>query len=601
MRDRLRRASVFLVFGLVAWEPLVSIILAAKHHLLLKLHGADLLLYAYSVWATESSALSPHSIELHQVAGIAAIICLVPAVWMLVSDPNQHLREAREGEVIPNPRRANSSGLGSAEWLPMVLAERRFPGPQRKYGGVVIGEAYRVDQDKSIPKEFGYPVAFASKKPKTWGRGGKANLLIDPCIEGSTHGTIISPSGGGKTVGFTIPTLLYWTGSAVVFDPPDTVRPMVTRARKAMGHKVYHIAPGKQGMNILAWIDINSPMAEPDVLEVLDWVCGPTSGKEGKEENDFTIAGRMVLAAVLADMLWDPTLPKAKKNLREFRQRVTISEKLLKRKLQDISVESVSPLARDNARSFFETYEKTFSGAAFHASIDSSCLGVRVWVDMLSNPDVDPDDIVRRPTTVFITIPMDHLAKQQALGRACVGVFQSALRRAQGKVFTERVLFLYEEARFLGRLAGLATMMVADRKFGATVVTVWQSEADIKSIWGTNASIFSANSSWTLYAAIDDEDTAKKVSSLVGRHTILTRTKGENRPAGSLVFGATSSNDGLSESGQPLISPEDVRLMRGDEQIVLIRSHRALRCGRALYYRRDDMDTRVDADRLVNA
>ena len=52
----------------------------------------------------------------------------------------------------------------------MQEALQLFPGPHPAYGGVVVGEAYRVDQDKTAEGRFN-PDA-----PSTWGKGGSAPI-----------------------------------------------------------------------------------------------------------------------------------------------------------------------------------------------------------------------------------------------------------------------------------------------------------------------------------------------------------------------------------------------------------------------------------------
>ena len=74
---------------------------------------------------------------------------------------------------------------------------------------------------------------------RTWGRGGSEPLLIDPCRTGSTHALVLAGSGGFKTTSIGIPTLLTWTGSAVVLDPSREIGPMVTAFRRQwLGHSV---------------------------------------------------------------------------------------------------------------------------------------------------------------------------------------------------------------------------------------------------------------------------------------------------------------------------------------------------------------------------
>jgi type IV secretion system protein VirD4 len=75
----------------------------------------------------------------------------------------------------------------------MEEAKERLPGPNRDFGGLVVGECYRVDQDK---KSRG---RFIPSNQQTWAIGGQAPLLIDPCEIGSTHAMLISGPAGYKT------------------------------------------------------------------------------------------------------------------------------------------------------------------------------------------------------------------------------------------------------------------------------------------------------------------------------------------------------------------------------------------------------------------
>src|SRR5689334_3440720 len=122
------------------------------------------------------------------------------------------LRPARPWDSPEQPVRSRSTLHDSADWLTTHEARSIFPGPR----GVVIGEAYRVDQDSVAG------VRFDPEKPATWGQGGKASLLIDPHTRNGGHGLVFAGMGAGKTKGIVAPSLdpIYgWPGSAVVLDP----------------------------------------------------------------------------------------------------------------------------------------------------------------------------------------------------------------------------------------------------------------------------------------------------------------------------------------------------------------------------------------------
>jgi type IV secretion system protein VirD4 len=51
-------------------------------------------------------------------------------------------------------------------------------------------------------------------------------------------------------------------------------------------------------------------------------------------------------------------------------------------------------------------------------------------------------------------------------------------------------------------------------------------------------------------------------------------------------------------TARPLILPEEVLRMRGDEQIIFTAGNAPLRCGRAIWFRRADMKSIARANRF---
>jgi type IV secretion system protein VirD4 len=122
--------------------------------------------------------------------------------------------------------RGRSDNYGHADWLSIRDARRLFPGPDESFGGIVVGEAYRVDQDRVARR------AFNPADKSTWGQGGTTPLLIDPCRTGSTHALVFAGPGGFKTTSVGVPTMLTWRGAAVVLDPSREIGPMVQDFRR---------------------------------------------------------------------------------------------------------------------------------------------------------------------------------------------------------------------------------------------------------------------------------------------------------------------------------------------------------------------------------
>jgi type IV secretion system protein VirD4 len=511
------------------------------------------------------------------------------------------LRPARPGEPVPEPVRARSDLHGSADWLSIKEAQVAFPGPHPSWGGVVVGEAHRPDIDA---KADGL-LPFDPEDRATWGRGGRAPLLVDPCTSTSTHGLVFVGSGGGKTAAVTLPSLdavSGWRGSAVVLDPGLQAAPMAADMRRGMGQKVVVLGPGFQGFNALDWITPDDPFSEVHVHSVIESI-GPEL-KEAAASGDngiFRVRGRELQVCILADMIWDSSLPASEKTLDTFAARVATPEKLMRQRLQDIHAGSASPLARRLAGTLMETHPRTFSGFYTQANGDVQWLAVRGYADMLSGNDFKTSELADGNLTVFIAIPMDTLLTSPQVGRTVVNALLNGVYRAQGKV-AKRVLFLLDEINLLGRMKALEVARDNGRKFGVTIVGMWQGVGQLEQTFGKDGkAAWYASASWRLYSGIDDDLTAEEVSKRCGTYTALARTEGNSTSSQSpwMKFGqrGRGENSGLSEQPHALITPAELRTkMRGDEAIILRRNTPPIRCGRAFYFRRPEMTGRLSPD-----
>ncbi len=538
------------------------------------------------------------------------LICLgVPVALFVLFDTSlvwaffngrrrRRLRAARPGQVPDAPVRALSDSFGNADWLPIDKLKALFPGPTEDYGGIVVGEAYRVDKSPAAR------IRFESDKPETWGQGGKAPLLIDPCKSGSTHGAVFAGSGGYKTTAVVIPTLLHWTGSAVVFDPACQIGPMIARARREMGQKIAEVRPGR-GMNVLAWINPAEPLAETHVQEIVAQLDGGDEGPDKKKsENEmFETRGRELMTCILTDLLWSDAAAELK-TLKEFRRRLTTPEKEMKKLLQEIYGGSKSPLARQLAGSLMGVFSETFSGIYSHATAATQWLGIAAYADMVSVGDFDPLELRNGKLTVLVQIPDRSLRNTPALGRLVIGTLLSVVYLADGAI-RGRVLYMLDEVNLLGRLKALADARDGGRKYGITMVLIWQSVGQVEGTWGKSGKTdWYTSTSWRLYAALDDPDTAKEVSATCGTYTIITPNEGESRSYNSGTNSAGSRSEGrsrgISERPRELIRPEELSTtMRADEQIMFVKNAAPIRCGRAIFYRRPEMAKLVDDDRFT--
>ena len=525
--------------------------------------------------------------------GVAAVfvgVCLAIRAWPVGS------------KSAPSLLRGRSDNFGHADWLPMDKARKRFPGPDPTYGGLVVGEAYRVDQDRAAKRGPFDPADKAS-----WGMGGKAPVLVDPCKSAATHALVFAGAGGFKTTGSGIPTLLTWTGAVVVLDPSREMGPMLRDYREqALGHQVVTLDPfvPGAGFNVLDWIDTTSPAAETHVDAVVGWISGEARPGEGGSSKFFGGRGRALIRCLLADLLWDPAVPADQKTLRTLRQRLVTPEDEMRELLETIHGASHSPKARDIAGTLKGAVKDTFSGIYQNADEDTAWLSTAAYAGLVSGSAFKTRDLVRGKLTVFVQIPLHVLQTTPALGRVAIGALLNAVYDADGALEGGRVLFLLDEVARLGYMNIIEVARDAGRKYGITLVLLYQSLGQLVSQWGKEGKqAWYDSSAWRLFATVQDPDTARELSAICGEYAVVSTSSGDTEGSQSRgAIGASSSSgrsENRSEMKRALIKPEELMQdTRADEAFVVMRGSPPLRCGRAIYFRRSEWANLVGKNRF---
>jgi len=77
--------------------------------------------------------------------------------------------------------------------------------------------------------------------------------------------------------------------------------------------------------------------------------------------------------------------------------------------------------------------------------------------------------------------------------------------------------------------------------------------------------------------------------------------KGSSRNIGwDTKSSASRKSESVNFQRRPLIMPHEItQLMRKDEQIIIVQGHSPIRCGRAIYFRRKEMNAAAEANRFV--
>ena len=479
------------------------------------------------------------------------------------------------------------------------MTERRLHqlamGGHPIHGGVVYGTACRADLH---PRQD----------------GGNAPLLVDRCLEDATHGLLFLGSGGGKTMGYVVPSLdseVGWRSNVFVNDPSSQAGQMCADMRRKDGQRVVFIGPPEPGMdrvgfNVLAWIDPAHPLFEEHVWSAVDTLGRELPKTESNDPNGmFKIQGKALQACILADMLIDPSIPAQGKNPRLFAERIATPERQMKGLLETINLESTSRMARLLAGTLMDVHPKTFSGICVEATADLRWLMTESYADLVSGTalgSLKAAEFTRGNVAVFLQLGVKTMQDTPQIGRAILNAVLNDIYRTDGQS-GKRYLLLLDEIDLFGRLQALLTAGSQGRKYGVTVLGMWHSLGQMEGTWGKDGmKAWRANASWEAYSAMDPE-TAKDVSERCGEYTVVVETEGRssNWQNSINLFGrsrGTNQSTGLQK--RRLLSPyEAERGLRKDEQIVFRRGEASpIRSLKAYYFRRPDMAARVGRDQF---
>ncbi|MBZ9603378.1 Ti-type conjugative transfer system protein TraG [Phyllobacterium chamaecytisi] len=501
------------------------------------------------------------------------------------------LRVALTGNAAfasPKPRRIRGKRAmhGESDWMKLADADKLFA----ETGGIVIGERYRVDKDGVGS------LSFRADNPQTWGAGGRSPLLCFDGSFGSSHGIVFAGSGGFKTTSVTIPTALKWGGSLIVLDPSNEVAPMVSAHRASADRDVFVLDPKNTatGFNALDWIGQFGGTKEEDIASVASWIMSDSGGARGVRDDFFRASALQLLTALIADVCLSGHTATSDQTLRQVRRNLSEPEPQLRQRLQEIYDNSNSDFVKENVAAFVNMTSETFSGVYANAVKETHWLSYANYAALVSGTTFSTSDLAAGNTDVFINVDLKTLETHAGIARVIIGAFLNAIYNRDGTM-KGRALFLLDEVARLGYMRILETGRDAGRKYGITLVMIYQSIGQMRETYGGRdaASKWFESASWISFAAINDPETADYISRRCGMTTVEI-----DQVSRSFQAKGSSRTRSKQLAARPLIQPHEVLRMRADEQIVFTAGNAPLRCGRAIWFRRDDMKACVGENRF---
>jgi type IV secretion system protein VirD4 len=443
------------------------------------------------------------------------------------------------------------------------------------------------------------------------GEGDAAPVSHPLHYAGARHLLTVAPTRSGKGVSSIIPNLLTYPGSALVVDPKGENALITARCRGArLKQRIalldpWNIAAGKLGVkptsfNPLDWIKAD----DPDAIENAFLLADALVISEGQGEGRFWDDEAKALLSGL--ILYVATAPAEASNrtLGRVRDILTLDAEGLDdiwRKMYAHPNPVVSTTGARTAAKDAKLFSNVMASAQSHTHfLDSPRIR-----ESLARSDFSFDKLKSEAMTIYLILPADRL---KTFDRWLRLLIQQAIMTNARNVAVKpekSVLFLLDEMASLGRLESVETAYGLMAGFGMQLWGIVQDLSQLARIYGeTGWQTFISNSGVIQYFGSRDKMTAEYFSALCGVTTIevhnfswavgraVSWATGSSRgPGGSTSTSTHTTSDswtrtnGTSEAQRHLAYPDELMVLRGDQQIVFVENLDPIPAQKVIWYK----------------
>ena len=404
---------------------------------------------------------------------------------------------------------------------------------------------------------------------------------------GPAHLLTIAPTRTGKGVGTIIPNLLDYAGPVVCIDPKGENARITARHRGNFG-PVHVLDPfGVTGLpgaafNPLDRIDPAGLDLADDCMTLADALVYDAPGEAGEahwnEEAKALIAG-IILAIVTSE-------PPATRTLATLRDRLTLAPQAFAAMLE--AMQAQGGLAARAANRHLGKSDREAAGVLSAAQRHTHFLDSPRMTAVLGHSDFTFADVKAQPTSVYLVLPPDRLATYARWLRLMLAQGLTDLARAPASP-ARSVLFLLDEFAALGRLEPVERAMGLMAGYGIQLWPILQDVHQLRALYERRAGTFLSNAGVLQVFGVNDHDSAKLVSDLLGQETVVFETMSR-----AIDAEETGISFGAQHVGRPLLTPDEVRTLREDLQLVFLAGQRPIVAAKLKYYADREFAGRFD-------
>lgn len=423
--------------------------------------------------------------------------------------------------------------------------------------------------------------------------GRKGNRLF--CFGGSEHVLVYAPTRTGKGVGYVIPNLLNWPDSVVVLDVKKENFEKSAGFRAAHGQDVYLFNPLDEHRRTARYNPLSYVRSDPDDLyDDLQRIAVMLFPSESRGDPFWFESARSAFVAIGGYVSETPGLPFT---IGEILRQLSSTHDLKKHfeKIIEARKSGLSPLSRHCVTALNDFL------AASENTMNSVRKTVTARLGLWFNPRVDAATaesdfdlrlLRQQPMSIYLGVTPDNLDR---LGPLLNLFFQQVVDLNTRELpehnprLNRKLLLLLDEFAALGNVHVLAKSVAFLAGYGVRLLTVIQSPAQLRAIYGVDPSKnIIANHAVEVVFAPKEQDVAHELSERFGYDTVKATSR--SGPKG-LAMRALSET--VSEQRRALMLPQELKLLPKSKAIILMAGVPPIVAEKIIYY-----EDRVFAERV---
>ena len=408
--------------------------------------------------------------------------------------------------------------------------------------------------------------------------------------DGPAHLITLAPTRAGKGVGTVIPNLLAAKRSVLVIDPKGENARIAGEARRRFG-TVHVLDPFEvSGHPSAAYnpldrltpdsLDLGEDAASLTEALVMD-PPGQVTEAHWNEEAKAILGGLIMFCVCHED--------RDRRSLATVREYLTLPPEKLRAllELMQDSDEAGGLIARA-ANRFLGKADREAASVLSNAQRHTHFLDSPRIAKCLARSDFAFSDLRHRVTSVFLVLPPNRMDAYSRWLRLLVSqALQDIARDAEALTTTtgaqnasqrlnSPALFLLDEFAALGRLEAVERAMGLMAGYGLQLWPILQDMSQLRDLYGERAGTFIANAGVQQVFGVNDFETAKWLSQMIGQETAGFQTD-SFKPGDGPSF----SNN---LTGRDLLTPDEIMQLPPDRQLLRVQGQATAIAQKLRYY-----------------